>query len=123
MIFFRSAVCALVVFAVASGCSSGPKLVTPKGQLTFKQAPLKIDPKASVTVVFLQAVDAGENANSYAADPLNREDASFTVPGRKHTGIPIGKYRVAINVIGTAPRKFPTSMISSARKTRKSYAR
>lgn len=90
----RSLLWGATLLLVGAGCDTGPKLVIPKVQLTYKQQPLKVDPKAGVTLVL---VAEGEKANSYPADWLNRDQVTFTIPGREGKGIPLGKYRVTLN--------------------------
>ncbi len=77
------------------GCSSGPRLVKANGQLLFKDAPLVVDEKAGINIWFIR-LDPDDAPATYPASPLNREDATFSIPGAKGNGIPVGKYRIAI---------------------------
>jgi hypothetical protein len=87
-----------VLVVVVAGCSSGPRLVTVKGQLLYNKKPLPVSEKMGVSVTFI-AVDAGENPAMFSADPaaFNHEDSTFVITGREGRGIPVGKYRIAIS--------------------------
>ena len=90
-------VSALLLMAVM-GCGSGPTLIKPKLQLTFRDVPLKLDPQAGYTVVLIPHENATDT-NMYPANYLKRDEATFIIPGRKATGIPPGKYRITIQVM------------------------
>lgn len=102
MTLLRNLCCVATLLLAGVGCNTGPKLVIPKVQLTYKQQPLKVDPNASVVLVL---ITEGEKPNSYPANWLDRDKVTFTVPGREGNGIPVGKYRVSVNqmVPGTTP--------------------
>jgi hypothetical protein len=106
VVILRSFLGALALLFLASGCSSGPKLVVAKGQLSYKQKLLKVDPKASITVLFTQV--EGEKPNVFAANPLDLEDMTFVVPGRGGKGIPVGKYRIAVELIAAPSAQVQT---------------
>ena len=86
---------AAMLLVVIGGCSSGPKLIKANGQLLFNQQPLKVSPQAGISVIFL-SLEADQAVRTFPADPLNTEDATFVVPGKNRSGIPIGKYRIVI---------------------------
>ena len=92
------------LLAFLCGCSSGPRLVEANGQLLYKQQPLSVAPNAGISIWFIR-LDAGAAPATFAAAPLNRDDATFTVPGRDGRGIPVGKYRIAIRqmMLGDVP--------------------
>ena len=95
---------ALSVWTLGAGCSSGTKQFKTKGQLTQGSAPLKVDSKAGITVVFTSVPAAEvEKVVSYPASPPNRDDMTFTVPGPAGNGIPPGKYRISIEIMSFAP--------------------
>lgn len=83
---------ALVVFIC--GCS-GQGLVRVKGQLLYNEKPLEVSEKAGISIMFIK-LEAGDKPAMYPAAPLDRDDATFTVPGPTGRGIPPGKYRIAI---------------------------
>src|SRR5437868_12239189 len=85
----------LVVCLFLSACSSGPKPVKITGKLTNGDKPFKVDPKTPFDVVFVPIVEKGQALDTYPAT-INRDDMSFTINGKKGDGIPVGKYRVAI---------------------------
>jgi len=84
------------------GCTSSSKLVKAKGQLTIKGQPLKVDPKAGVTIAFIPVVEKGGDSTRLIASFV-REDSTFTVPGTDGNGIPEGKYRISIDLMVMPP--------------------
>jgi hypothetical protein len=82
------------VLILGAGCSSGPPPIPVKGKLLLKDVPFKVDQKVGVTVVFIP-VQAGD-FDTYPAN-YEREDGSFTIPGKDGRGIPAGKYKVSIS--------------------------
>jgi hypothetical protein len=104
---------------LASGCSSGARLVRVKGQLMYNQKPLPVSPKTGITVWFT-AVDAGDNPPFFTAEqPFNREDSTFVVAGHDGRGIPIGKYRIAVSqkMAGQLPPDVETMNETFSRKS------
>ncbi len=86
MLFFGG----ILLLGLASGCSSGPKLVKAKGQLLLNGQPLHINAQATARLRFTLVDD---NPSTYVAY-ANPEDATFVVMGKDGNGIPLGKYRI-----------------------------
>lgn len=90
--------CVLALVA-ASGCGAGSsKLVHVKGKLTNNgKSPLP-NPQGGITIVLLPVGPDAKKA-TYPATPFNQDDNSFEVPGPEGKGIPVGKYKVALNML------------------------
>src|SRR5436305_4364067 len=94
----RLAACTLVLLALA-GCSRGPKLVIVKGKLTNNGKSILADRNSGVTIIFVPVAEE-DRGNTYPAAGFNSQEDRFEVPGRDLKGIPVGKYKVTITIMG-----------------------
>jgi hypothetical protein len=74
-------------------------MVIAKGKLLDNGAPLKVDSKAGITVSFIEIPQDGMFSNSYPAANYKRDTGTFEVPGKEGRGIPLGKYRITVNIM------------------------
>jgi hypothetical protein len=114
---FRDLSCALgLLLLLACGCSSGPKLIKPTGELLYNQKPLRLSEDASVTMRFTLLDETPPR--SFAAT-VNRDDSTFVVPGNDGNGIPPGKYRISVNqkMIDLTPEAEQINEMFSRNKT------
>jgi hypothetical protein len=86
----------LILLALVAGC--GGDLVKAKGKLLKDGKPFVPGEKEAVRIVFVP-VDRveGKEQNMYPAE-FKPEDGTFKVVGSTGTGLPPGKYRVAIEL-------------------------
>jgi hypothetical protein len=88
------------MLAVAAGCSSGPKMVIVKGRLTNGGQPVAASKNDGVTIVFAPA--AGGPMTYPAAGFIPAENR-YEVFGPAMKGIPLGRYKVSINIMSSKP--------------------
>jgi len=97
--------CGLALVVWLPGCTTGPKLVIPTGKLLNRGAPLTSDTKLGVTLTFHADAREGRPPASYVAN-IDRESATFTVPGPQGKGIPEGTYRVSVLLMSINPTEW-----------------
>jgi hypothetical protein len=85
----------VAIALMGPGCSSGPKLVLVKGTVTQNGKPYTANQKGEFQVRFVQLVEKGQPSDSFSAN-VDRETGAFEIVGRKGDGIPVGKYRIAV---------------------------
>jgi hypothetical protein len=86
----------LILLALVAGC--GGDLVKAKGKLLKGGEPVKLGEKEAVRIVFVPVDKVeGKEQNMYPAE-FNPEDGTFKVVGSTGTGLPPGKYRVAVEL-------------------------
>jgi hypothetical protein len=76
------------------GCGGNGKLRT-KGQLVKDGAPYVVNEDDIVYVTFVPIVDGGK-AMDYHVAIYNNADGTFVASGKDGTGVPPGKYRIAV---------------------------
>jgi hypothetical protein len=82
-----------LLLILAPGCSSEGPLVKGKGQVLYKEKPLKVKPRTQVIVTFIPT-DKGDKPKHYECD-YNLDDATFEA-GYQGKGLPVGKYRISV---------------------------
>lgn len=82
---------------VAAGCGQGDQVrgVVVKGQLLQNGQPLKVLPGEEITVTFFRDAPEGQKPVG-ASGVVQAADATFTIDGPHHKGIPAGAYRVSL---------------------------
>jgi hypothetical protein len=88
-------VVAFLVAAAFLSAGCGSKTVKVKGSLLANGKPYTVTDKEEVMIIFFPVDLNSEEAVAAAAD-LNRADGTFVVRGPTNTGIPPGKYRIAV---------------------------
>jgi hypothetical protein len=88
----------LALCLLLPACSTGPKPIKVKGTVVYNGKPYMVDTKGSINLTFVPIVDADTPHDKYPTR-MNKEDATFVVLGRNSTGIPPGKYRIAVNLM------------------------
>ncbi len=88
--------CCFLALLVLSGCGSG-KLM-PKGRLLKDGKPIVLKDEEESMQIFFDPIPAEgqQHPGDMFAARYNREDGTFTVVGKDGTGMPPGKYRIAI---------------------------
>jgi hypothetical protein len=83
-----------------TGCS-GQRLLKVRGTITNNKKVVPIG-NGGMSVLFVPVVEKGQPTTNLPAT-YNKADGTFEVNGTQGKGIPVGKYRVAINLMPTAP--------------------
>lgn len=87
-----------LAIVVIAGCGQGDSIhgVMVKGQVLQSGQPLKVLPGEEITVTFFRAAPAGQKPVGASAI-VKPEDATFTIEGPSHHGIPAGSYHISLS--------------------------
>jgi hypothetical protein len=85
----------LAVFLLAAGCGNDGKLRT-RGRVVRGGQPVVMGEGEFVRVTFIPLLDDGKTAEDFYYAEFNPADGSFQVSGKDRTGMPPGKYRIAV---------------------------
>lgn len=92
---------ALLSLTLLAGCG-GPTLSKVKGQFVDGGQPIKPDTNRSYNLVFTPMGEPGQGTNNEIG-LVNSPEAEFELTGPDNRGIPVGKYRVKLQITDPTP--------------------